>query len=220
MQATLDPLLVEWLPLGGLAGPLQPGTRGRQYLLAEGDPDVWVEPASKGWLRVQLSSRGNLARRPEIEGRFDIVQRWIALFLAPARAATREGATNRFVLPTLVSAPRTPFSTRQIEDFTTLLLEDGEVVARLSDYSPQGALIPHTPKTNRLTHVVYWPLPFLLEQLDLAAQREGGILHRSTERWPPRRVALTKRAKWDLWAEQSRREADRLRSAAQEATGL
>lgn len=92
-------------------------------------------------------------------------------------------------------------------------------MARLAEPSLRDARVPYTPEADRLTHIAYWPLPFLLQQLDLAAQPRGGILRRRGERWPPRSIALTDRAKWDRSMERSRREADRVRAAVRTATG-
>ncbi|RIX28640.1 hypothetical protein [Amnibacterium setariae] len=212
-QRTIDPLLAEWLP------PLHPsrergerGEFGPQPLIAEGGPDVIVEPAGDEWLRVATWSRGNF-QGPVIEGRFDIVQAWMVLFMLRERRRSigRLDDAGLMRVPSFVPAPDGPLSVVLEDQHTALLVEDGETVARLPDYPFERGGSPQTPRANVLTHIAYIPLPVLLTQLDLPAGGPGSVFRDWSENW-----GTWKRPR----VRQQEREAARLRAAVRALTGI
>jgi hypothetical protein len=212
-RRTIDPLLADWLP------PLHsPGTKGErgefgpQPLIAEWDADIIVEPTVDDWLRVVTWSRGNF-EGPKIEGRFDIVQVWMALFMLRERRRSigRPEESGLMRVPSSVPAPDGPL-TVVVEDLhTALLVEDGVTVARLPDYPIERGGSPQTPRANVLTHIAYIPLPVLLTQLDLPAGGPGSVFRDWSENW-----GSWKRPR----IRPQEREAVRLRAAVRDLTGI
>jgi hypothetical protein len=208
---TLERRLVDWLP------PLVIGERGEygdQYLIAGGDPDLIVAPASEGCLQVRTSVRGVEQESP-ISARFDIMQRWIAWSMAPGGEPerARRSLDERLAVPAvpdLVPVPDSPLTTAVEDERHTVLLDSGVVVARLLDPSgmgdrSQGRLV------NRLSHYAYIPLPVLLDQLSRPAGGPGSVFSRGTDEWG-------NLLRPSLESQQS--EAARLRAAVRTLTGL
>jgi hypothetical protein len=173
-----------------------------------------VQATENGWLKINQRSRGVELDSP-VAGRFDVMQRWIAWCMAPARMAglfpwsrANEARAAEPRVPEMVPAPDAPFTTAVADARHSVLVQNGEVVARLVEHPSNGVL---TPYANRLTHYAYVPLPSLLDQLSRPAGSQGSVFPRAADEWG-------NRLRLPLAAQQL--EAQRLRAAFRDLTGL